>query len=124
MRHVGKGHDVPVLGDEVPDFPLSCGGANGTDGRPEGDRLAGCHWTGWLQGTLPLYAVFGNAHRTLGISCETRVNDARLGGGATSKITGFRQLHALVVRPCVTRIRQTPIGETPVQPRVSCRAMK
>jgi hypothetical protein len=35
---------------------------------------------------------------TLGISCETRLNNASLTLPATSKIPGFRQLHALVLR--------------------------
>jgi hypothetical protein len=39
-----------------------------------------------------------NARLTRGISCETRLNDAKPDRPASSKILWFRQLHALVVR--------------------------
>jgi hypothetical protein len=43
----------------------------------------------------------GRVCPTLGISCETRLNDARSDGPASFKILWFRQLHALVRRPVI-----------------------
>jgi len=51
--------------------------------------------------------------RTLGMSCETRLNDDRTEVPAASKIPGFRQLHALGRR--WPRIRHTHL---PGEPRV------